>query len=187
MLEQRIGALYVVGRVPDRDEINQRLKQLDPRLFLEKQMTFADEEVWCVVEDTGERFGPDRFVTVHEHRGPDGRPLEHLSDRIVDEMQQRAREKNGRRVSAAKIATARNRERIEQAKRIAQEQASDISRDFDRHRIMGNFAVVPRSQQLARTRARVRSTQAEQLRATREAMRIAVAVARRGNRASLTA
>lgn len=173
LAEYRMGALCVVENVSDTDWINRRLKQIDGRLFVEKQLTFAEEEVWCVVEDTGEQYGADRFVCVYEFRGPDGRPVPYLTERIVEVMLRRAQEGTGNVLEARKIAQQRNAERQQRIREETDGHYHDIAKDFQDHRTMGNFMVVPRSRQLARTRARVRSQTVEQLRAVEEAKRIA--------------
>lgn len=173
-----MGALAVVQNVADTDWINRRLRALDERLFVEKQLTFRDEEVWCVVEDTGEAYGAERFVCVLEWRDGNGRPLPYLSDGIIDELQRRRREGVTDAVEAGKIAQRRNHDRKERQRKETDEHYHDISTDFENHRAIGNFMIVPRSRALARTRARVRSQTVEQRLAEREAKRIAKAFGR---------
>jgi hypothetical protein len=187
LAETRVGALAVVQNVSDRDFVNRRLRQIDPALFVELQLTFDDEEVWTVVEDTGERYGAERFVPVYEHRAPDGRPIRHLTDAIVDEMQRRARDGSGNILGARRIANARNLARKEKARAVAEEQTREIAADFQRHRAIGNFASVPRSPALARSRARARSSKVEERLAIDEALRIARALERRSASAGLRA
>lgn len=179
MGEYQLGALTVVQDTRDRAQINKRLKHIDERLFVELQLTFADEQVWCVVEDTGEQRGAERFVVVYEFRDANDRPIAHLTDAVVHEMQRRAREGTGNARVAGEIVRRRNRERLERLRADAQEQSEDIVRDFDRHGFRadgsgdGHFATLPRSPGLARARARAESTRVERLRAIHEAKRIA--------------
>lgn len=186
-MEYRLGALHVVQDTHDKWWIDRLLHQIDERLFAEKQLTFADEQVWCVVEDTGEQNGESRFVVVHEFRDGHGKPIPYLTEAIVDEMRRRAQDGTGNIREASRIAQRRNQERVDARRRATQEAAEDINRDFEQHRVMGNFSIPHRSPGLARARARAETTRVEQLRAVAEARRIAVALARRGARDTLVA
>lgn len=84
----RHGALHVIETPRATSEINQGLQELHPGLFIEKQLTTEQEEVWCVVLDDGN----NGLVTVFEWRDPESdQPIPMLSDRIVQEMQRRKR------------------------------------------------------------------------------------------------
>lgn len=176
--QYNIGALAVVQHVEEQHHINKRLKAIDERLMVEKQLTFRDEEVWCVVEDTGERFGAERFVCVYEFRDSRGKPVPHLTDAIVDEMQRRAKDGTGNILEARKIVNRRNAEREQRHREEADGTYRAIAKDFEDHRVMGNFQIIPRSTTLARTRARVRSQNVEQRLALEQARRIAAQFAR---------
>lgn len=161
------------------DYVNRGLKAIDERLFVEKQLDFTDREVWCVVEDTGERYGQERFVTVFEWRDRKGAPIPYLSQGVVDEMSRRAREGTGNVLAARAIAERRNQDRIERGRAETDRAYFEIGKDFHEHRRIGNFAFVPRSKQLQQTRDRVRRERAEQLEMIDKAKRVYRAMASR--------
>jgi hypothetical protein len=51
--EFRHGALYVLRDRPNAESIQRALRDIDRRLFLEKQITYENDAVWCVVCDIG--------------------------------------------------------------------------------------------------------------------------------------
>lgn len=76
----RHGALYVSETAHSKDWVQVELKKLDRALFLEKQITLDNEEVWCVCVDVGLDEPP---LTLLEWRDDDGRPIPYLSERLV--------------------------------------------------------------------------------------------------------
>jgi hypothetical protein len=91
----RHGALAVVEQAHPKDHVQRRLREIDPGLFLEKQITLTNEEVWCVCVDVGLDHPP---ITLLEWRDDDGRPIPYLSERIVARVA--AFERDGRKLLA---------------------------------------------------------------------------------------
>jgi hypothetical protein len=85
MQTYRYGALHVVESAADSDTIQRDLKAIDPRLWLERQITLDNEWVWCVM---CELEGDQPPLCVFEWRDPDGHPIPVLSSGIVDRMNQ---------------------------------------------------------------------------------------------------
>lgn len=183
--EYRVGALAVIVAEESVEWVNRELRAIDERLFAEKQLDFTDREVWCIVEDTGERHGAERFVTVYEWRDRKGDPIPYLSQGIVDEMKRRAKDNTGNIMAARAIAERRNRDRLERARAETDRAYFEIGKDFHEHRRIGNFVFTPRSKQLQMTRARVREERAEQMRTIEQAIRIRRAMASRQLREAL--
>jgi hypothetical protein len=85
MATYRYGALHVVETAADTDVVQRELKQIDDRLWLERQITLDGDWVWCVMCDLP---GDQPPLTVFEWRGPDGEAIPVLSSGIVDRMNQ---------------------------------------------------------------------------------------------------
>lgn len=149
--DYRYGALHVVQDVKDRSQITRQLKEIDPNLFLELQLTPGGEHVWCVVEVCG---GDQPPVTVYEARGPDGSPLPYPTETIVENFRRRSQENLTWR-DRLEIADRRNNELKARRKETMMEQAEEIRRDFTR--LAKTAPMLPRAKtpkQLAqRTRA----------------------------------
>lgn len=177
--EYRVGALAVIVAEESFEWVSKQVKAIDERLFVEKQLDFTDREVWCIVEDTGEQHGAERFVTVYEWRDRKGDPIPYLSQGIVDEMQRRAQDGTGNILAARAIAERRNQDRLERGRAETDAAYFEIGKDFHEHRRVGNFTFVPRSKQLQQTRDRVRRERAEQLEMVDRARRIYRAMASR--------
>jgi hypothetical protein len=148
MVPYRYGALHVLERSADTDAVQRRLRQLDPNLFLERQVTLDGEQVWCVMCTVGSERPP---LCVFEWRDPEtGAPIPVLSHGIVDRMAamerdpfrlaQRVREQNTE-------FSRRQRERFaEQVREMAEE----------RRKAHLSHYVIPRSPGLAAARRRQR-------------------------------
>jgi hypothetical protein len=146
----RHGALHVIEQAPERDEIQRALKQLDERLFLERQLTLAGEEVWCVcVTVAGDR--PP--LTILEWRDPETSEPLALSHGIVNRMARM--ERDGGKLSASVLE--QNAARIEGRRQLTQEQWSEISADAERLMHPAYSAVLPRGYHLRRSRDRKRN------------------------------
>ncbi len=152
LTETRYGAFAVVHEVAAPAAINARLRRLSPKLFVEQQLTYGHERVWCVVEDVGLGHPP---ITVYEYRDEHGRPIRDLSDGIVVEMERRAQNRMtmleaGRKADEAnaKLKELHRADFLYEAAQVAEEWA----------RMTRGRAVVPRSRalQLARQRKRRR-------------------------------
>ena len=146
----RQGALTVIETVRPHNEIQRALKQIDRRLFVEKQVTLEDQAVWCVVCEVG---GDDPPATVLEWRDSDGNPIHELSDGIIDRIAKM--ERQGPNL-AARVVKA-NADRIERKRRDTQDHWRDIGTDFERLMSPGHSAVLPRGQHLKRSRDKLRS------------------------------
>lgn len=176
--EYRHGALAVVCSVETPAWVDAELKRIDEHLFCEKQLGFDGREVWCVVEDTGEQRGPDRYVTVFEFRGRDGEPVPYLHQAIVDEMKRRAQDGTGNILAAREIVRRRNADRLEAKRRQTDEQYHEIAKDFEDHRKIGHFTVLQRSPALALSRRQATSRRNEQALMVANALEIAKKLAR---------
>lgn len=157
LTEYRLGSLCVVENVDDRDWINRRLRALDPNLFLEKQLTFEGEHVWCVVEQVDGGDHPP--VTVYEHRLPDGRPYPVPNEALIEEMRRRAqamtRDPRERRRQLIARADRQNRMLREKIAERQREQHAEVNREF--RRMQRTSSPVHRSQQLRMTRDKMRA------------------------------
>lgn len=146
----RHGALYVVESGREKAEIDAALKAVDDRLFVEKQITLANESVWCVVVDVG---GDQPPMTVLEFRDDKGVPINELSWDIVERMKRMDRD--GKHLAARVIR--QNRDRIEGARKLAREQWEDIGGEFEKRMDPGYSAVLHRGQHLRRSRDKRRA------------------------------
>jgi hypothetical protein len=108
----RHGALYVVEQAHPKDRVQRELRKLDDRLFLERQVTLENEEVWCVCVDIGLDSPP---LTILEWRDERGRPIPDLTDRIVSRVG--AMERDHQRL-VARVVEA-NARMVEAARRQA--------------------------------------------------------------------
>lgn len=84
MLSHRGQTLHVVETPREKWYVEARIKRLDPRLFVEKQIDLDQREVWTVQLD-GQLGG--EIQTIFEWRTPDGTPIAELTERVVDEVQ----------------------------------------------------------------------------------------------------
>lgn len=153
MQEMRLGALAVIQNVSDKDWISRRLKQLSPRLFVERQMTLDDEWVWCVVEDCGVDQPP---VTVYEFRDSYGAPIPYLTEAIVHEMERRAKEGRKSMAEIAQEVIRRNEDRRKRNSDTFRQNSEDQLRD---------------TQRLLKKKHSIPGIRGAKLRSTREKMR----------------
>lgn len=113
----RHGALHVVQQASSKDAIQKRLKDIDRNLFLEKQITLENEEVWCVVVDVGIDHAP---ITLMEWRDSDGRPISYLAEGIIA------------RVASMERDPAALRKRIDEANaRMVERARADADYNYD--------------------------------------------------------
>ncbi len=146
----RHGALTVIETPKAQNEVLRELKMIDPRLFLERQVTLEDQAVWCVVVDVGSDSPP---ITILEWRDSEGHPIHELSGGIVGRMQMMDR--NGAKLTDRVIK--QNADRIEAKRRETQQHWADIGTDFERLMSPGHSAVLHRGQHLRRSRDKLRS------------------------------
>jgi hypothetical protein len=131
------------------ESIARELRSLDQRLFLEKQITYQGDAVWCVVCDIG---GGQPPVTLLEYRGRDREPIP-LDSGIIDRV--RRMERDGEKLTRRSIEA--NRQMVETQQRRSRDAYEEIAIDmvpriFDRKR-----PVLPRSQALRMSRDKRRA------------------------------
>lgn len=145
----RFGALHVVEDTgADKDALQRELQLLDRRLFLERQITLAGEDVWCVVLTLE---GDEPPATILEWRGASDEPIP-LSSGIVEKVR-RMMSRDAR--SLAKDVARRNEEMIERKRQESMERYRDIAIDWERG--LTRSTLLPRSQSLMLARARRRN------------------------------
>ena len=84
MLSHRYQALAVVESPREKWYVDSRIRKLDPRLFVEKQIDLDQRPVWTV--QLGGQLG-EPPQTIFEWRTPDGEPIAELTERVIDEVQ----------------------------------------------------------------------------------------------------
>lgn len=84
MLSHRHQALAVVETPREKWYVDARIKRLDPRLFVERQIDLDQRPVWTV--QLGGQLG-EPPQTIFEWRTPDGTPVPDLTERVVGEIQ----------------------------------------------------------------------------------------------------
>lgn len=120
--EFRHGALYVVEQARSKDSVQQALRGIDDRLFLERQIGFDGEPVWCVCVALD---GDQPPVAILEWRDEDGSPIPEPSDRLVDRV--RRMERDGARLAASVIE--KNRRFRESRSKELREQMEELARE----------------------------------------------------------
>lgn len=118
----RAGGLYVVEQAPRKNAILRQLKQIDERLFLEKQISFDNKPVWCVVCVVG---GDQPPLTLIEYRDDAGEPIAEPTEHLVWRVAQMERDGN----KLAKRVLEANNALLEGRKRQAREEMQEVSRD----------------------------------------------------------
>lgn len=141
----RHGGLYVYETGSPRDAIARELKQIDNRLFLERQVTLDNKLVWCVVCDAGLDQPP---ITLLEYRDDSGEPISDLSDGVLRRMQRFERDGNKlhNRVLEA------NRRLQEEKRQQAHDQTRELVLDMVPRITRPRSVVLPRGQYLRRSR-----------------------------------
>jgi hypothetical protein len=149
--ESRLGALTVVQQVRDTSWIQKELKALDDRLFLEKQLTFGNEEVWCVVCQVGGDVPP---VTILEWRDPQtGRPIPELSSGLVERVARMERDAGRLNDKVLKANAAK----LEADRRDSYDKYREIALDVVPHMSALRSSLLPRSQSLRMARDKQRN------------------------------
>lgn len=123
--EHRHGSLRVLENAHTQTYINDRLREIDPRLFLERQLTVADRlPVWCVcLQLVGEPA-----ATIYEHREENGTPIGYPTEAIVEKI----REMKARGPVDARELDRRNRAKRDERRRTAYSKIPEMTRDHAR-------------------------------------------------------
>jgi hypothetical protein len=129
LVERRYGALAVIEQASSGSSVDRGLKNLDPNLFLEKQLLPSGKPCWCVCEEIGTDLPP---LTVYEFRSPDGEPIPYPSMGIVEEMERRRAMGELGTDEALKIAKKRAAEIQERSALKALEDLVDSIRETER-------------------------------------------------------
>jgi len=116
---ERYGALAVLESANPPKEIQAALRQIDPRLFLERQVTMAQEEVWCVVVDAGSSEPP---ITILEWRDENGDPIHDLYYGLVRRMERMQRDG----LTLSKSVMRKNEELIEAHRKKSHDALMDL-------------------------------------------------------------
>jgi hypothetical protein len=145
-----MGALTVIEAAKSSNEILVELRKIEPRLFLERQVTIGDQAVWCVVYDAGSDHPP---MCVLEWRDADDHPIHELSYGIVERIKKMEQQSG----SLTAEVIRKNSERIEAKRRQTQQQWAEIGTDFERLMSPGHSAVLHRGPHLRRSRDTDRS------------------------------
>ena len=150
MNSYRHGALTIIETPQSHDAILRALKEIDPRLFLERQVTYEDQAVWCVVCDVGSDHPP---ITILEWRDSNDHPIHELSSGIVGRIARMDRDPKELIARVERI----NAERESRKKKETQSQWADIGTDFERLMSPGHSSVLHRGAHLRRTRDKMRA------------------------------
>ena len=106
MFVRRQGDLVLVEHDRLATQIQRKLKEIDPKLFLEKQIRISDQApCWYVMFEAG---GDEDPVALCEWSDPTGRPLE-LSWSLLDRVVSHRLDLSPRRALAAGTAKAANK------------------------------------------------------------------------------
>ena len=150
MNEYLSGGLYVVEKPKASHWVNRALRQLDPDLFLERQLTYDGGMVWCVVCETGGDRPP---VTLLEFRDDNGKPIPEPTESLV----QRAARMERSAEALNRYVREANERRKQEISRRAIEQTREISLDVMPRISPTRSVLLPRGQYLRRSRDRARA------------------------------
>ena len=150
-MDYRYGALWVVEQPAARDPIVKALKQIDERLFVERQAVLDGDWVWVVNIDLG-RDDPSGIVTILEWREPNGKPIPYLSEGMVQRVA--AMERDG--ATLTKKVIDANRALTERRRRETSQATEEITREIV-PAIGWRKTVLPRSRNLYLARGRERA------------------------------
>jgi hypothetical protein len=150
MNSYRHGALTIIESPKSHNETLRALKQIDSRIFLERQVTLEGQAVWCVVVDLGSDEPP---ITILEWRDTEGYPIHELSSGIVDRVARMDRDPKALFERVQRI----NQERLDAKKKDTNEVWADLGTDYGRMTSPGHSALLPRGQHLRRARDKRRN------------------------------
>jgi hypothetical protein len=149
MTEYISGSLYVIERPRSQHWVNRALKQLDERLFLERQVSFDNQHVWCVVCDQGDR--PP--ITLIEFRDDNGNAISDPTERLIQRVAQM--ERDGHRLHQRVLD---KNQRFREAKSKAmRDETEAITRDIVPRINPTRSVLLPRGAHLRQSRDRQRS------------------------------
>jgi hypothetical protein len=151
---RRQGDLVVAERDRLADQINRRLKEIDGRLFLEKQIRLRDQKpCWHVMFVGSLDREPD---VLFEWSGPDGAPLE-LSWSVYDRVVAGRLDRSPRAKLAQREAEAANQRKRDGMEAWAQNEHEQIAREVVPMRSPMHSALLPRGVYLRMHRDRMRA------------------------------
>lgn len=154
MFYRRQGDLVVAENDRLADQIQRRLKEIDPKLFLEKQIRLTDQRpCWYVMFDMGGLEDPAALL---EWSDPTGRPLD-LSWSLYDRVVANRLDRSPRRAPAAGLAEAANVRKQEEAKKWSGDQYDTIRDEFVKLLDPMHSAVLHRGVYLRMSRDRERA------------------------------
>lgn len=142
--------LIVPWEAVDERTIDAALREIEPNLFLDKEIDQQGRLFYTACLHNGER-APNPITVAVDWRESDGSPKP-LSEGLVYEIK-KMQQAGG--VNIDSIMRRNNALRVKRDDERMQIQ-EEIARDFDRHKKLGNFAIVPRSQGLRMSRDRMR-------------------------------
>jgi hypothetical protein len=123
--EHRHGSLRVLETPHTQNYINARLREVDERLFLERQLTVADRyPVWCVCLTL--RGEPP--MCIYEHRTDDGTPIGYPTEAIVEKVREM---KQSGPVDAREL-DRRNQAKRDERRRTAYSKIPEMAKDMAR-------------------------------------------------------
>jgi hypothetical protein len=146
----QFGGLYVVERASPRSAILRALKQIDDRLFLERQISIDDRPVWCVVCNVGGDRPP---VTILEYRDDNGDPIPEPADSLLYRVAQMPR--SSQQLNE-QILRANEKLKADRAER-AREETAELTRDIVPRVVQTRSVVFPRGVYLRQARDRKRA------------------------------
>lgn len=143
--------IIVPWEAADERVVDEALRTIEPNLFLNKEIDPQGRLFYSACLFNGER-APDPITVAVDWRETDGTPKQ-LSEGLVYEIK-RMQQAGGVNLKSIMKRNAALRSKMDDERQQIQE---DIARDFDRHKAIGNFAIVPRSQGLRRSRDKLRA------------------------------
>jgi hypothetical protein len=141
------GGLYVVERPSDRDFIQKRLRELDPRLFVQREIGMDQRPVWTVVVDGNPP------IPILEWRDDRGDPIPHLTENIVYRVAAMPREAG----QLMQSVLDKNRALRERKQREHRETQQEIFREMIPMMQGRSRILAPRGQKLYQQRNRRRA------------------------------
>jgi hypothetical protein len=167
-------SLQVVWNSADEKQIEADLRKLNQNFFLDRDRDRGGPVYYVVREWLGSGTEPLRILDWKDERG-NPKPLN--SGLLYEVEKRKANFGRDLHAEAMKANDALQEKRDQEAL----EEYAEVAEDFKKHRL-GNFALVPRSVGLARSRAKARERKAEQMRLNEQARRLEYELAREQRR-----
>lgn len=141
------GGLYVVERPSDKNWIQKRLRELDPRLFVQQEIGLDNRPVWVVLVDG------EPPIPILDWRDDNGEPIPHLTENIIYRVAAMPRE-SGKLMQSVLEKNRNFRERRDRETQYMMQEAlrEVIPSAFNKRRILA-----PRGQKLYQQRNRRRA------------------------------